>query len=272
MPELPEVETTRRGLEPLLVGQRILAAVVRNRALRQPVTRGLPQRLAGATVHALTRRGKYLLLDCGTGTLIVHLGMSGRLWVVQDGTPPTVHDHFDLVLDNGTIVRLRDPRRFGLVLWRAGDPLADALLASIGPEPLSAGFDGAALHAAARHRATAIKHVLMDSHVVAGVGNIYANEALFRAGIDPRTPASRLSLKRCVTLVQRIRETLELAINAGGSSLRDYVGSDGMAGNYQSQFMVYDRAGEPCPRCGAAVKGIRQGQRSTYYCPRCQQR
>jgi formamidopyrimidine-DNA glycosylase len=270
VPELPEVETTRRGLEPLLVGQRILAAIVRNRALRQPVTRGLPQRLAGATVHALTRRGKYLLLDCGTGTLIVHLGMSGRLWVVQDGAPPTAHDHFDLVLDNGIIVRLRDPRRFGLVLWRAGDPLADALLASIGPEPLSGGFDGAALHAAARNRATAIKHVLMDSHVVAGVGNIYANEALFRAGIDPRTPAGRLSLERCATLVQRIRETLELAINAGGSSLRDYVGSDGMAGNYQSQFLVYDRAGEPCPRCGAAVKGIRQGQRSTYFCPKCQ--
>ena len=270
MPELPEVETTRRGLEPLLVGRRILAAIVRNRALRQPITRGLPQRIAGTTVRSLTRRGKYLLLDCGAGTLIVHLGMSGRLWVVKDGAPPTTHDHFDLVLDNGTVVRLRDPRRFGLVLWRAGDPLAHALLASIGPEPLSAGFDGAALHAATRNRATAIKHVLMDSHVVAGVGNIYANEALFRAGIDPRTPAGKLSLERCVTLVQRIRETLELAINAGGSSLRDYVGSDGMAGNYQSQFLVYDRAGEPCPSCDAAVKGIRQGQRSTYYCPKCQ--
>src|SRR5688572_23527212 len=270
MPELPEVETTKRGLEPLLVGQRIRAAVVRDRRMRQPVPRRLPQLLAGATIRSLARRGKYLLVDCGTGTLILHLGMSGRLWVVRDGEPPAAHDHFDLVLDNGTVVRLRDPRRFGLVLWQAGDPYAHALLASIGPEPLSAGFDGAALHAATRNRSSAIKHVLMDSHVVAGVGNIYANEALFRAGIDPRTPSGKLSLERCVTLVQRIRETLELAINAGGSSLRDYVGSDGMAGNYQSQFLVYDRAGEPCPSCDAAVKGIRQGQRSTYYCPKCQ--
>src|SRR5688500_10047089 len=152
MPELPEVETTRRGLEPLLVGRRIRAAVVRDRRLRQPVPRRLPQLVAGATVRALARRGKYLLLDCGAGTLIVHLGMSGRLWVVRDGAPPAAHDHFDLVMDNGTVVRLRDPRRFGLVLWQAGDPLAHALLAGIGPEPLSPEFDGAALHAVTRGR------------------------------------------------------------------------------------------------------------------------
>jgi formamidopyrimidine-DNA glycosylase len=272
VPELPEVETTRRGLEPLVVGQRIRAAVVRNRAMRQPVPRRLPQWLAGTTVHALGRRGKYLLFDCGSGTLILHLGMSGRLWVVRDGAPPAAHDHFDLVLENGTIVRLRDPRRFGLVLWQAGDPLAHPLLANIGPEPLSAAFDGAALHAATRNRSTAIKHVLMDSHVVAGVGNIYANEALFRAGIHPRTAAHRLSRERCGLLAERIRETLELAIVAGGSSLRDYVGSDGMAGNFQSQFMVYDRAGDACPRCGTVIKGIKQGQRSTFYCPGCQKK
>jgi formamidopyrimidine-DNA glycosylase len=272
MPELPEVETTRRGLEPLLVGQRIRAAVVRNRALRQPVPRGLAQRLAGATVLALTRRGKYLLFDCGAGTLIVHLGMSGRLWVVRDGAPPAAHDHFDLILDNGTLVRLRDPRRFGLVLWQPGDALSHALLANIGPEPLSAGFDGAALHAATRNRTAPIKHVLMDSRVVAGVGNIYANEALFRAGIHPRAAAGRLSRGRCALLVQEIRATLELAIVAGGSSLRDYVRSDGLAGNFQSQFMVYDRAGEACQRCATPIRGIRQGQRSTFYCPRCQQR
>ena len=270
MPELPEVETTRRGLEPLLVGQRIRAVVVRDRRLRQPVPRRLPQLVAGATVRNLTRRGKYLLVDCGTGTLIVHLGMSGRLWVVQDGAQPAPHDHFDLVLENGTVVRLRDPRRFGLVLWQAGDALAHPLLASIGPEPLSAAFDGSALHAVTRRRSAPIKHVLMDSHVVAGVGNIYASEALFRAGIHPRAAAGRLSRARGALLAEKVRETLEVAITAGGSSLRDYVRSDGLAGNYQSQFLVYDRAGEPCRSCGTKIRGIRQGQRSTYYCPKCQ--
>jgi formamidopyrimidine-DNA glycosylase len=272
MPELPEVETTRRGLEPLLVGQRIRTVVVRNRRLRLPVPRRLPQFVAGTTIRSLARRGKYLLVDCGPGTLILHLGMSGRLWVVTDGAAPAPHDHFDLVLDSGAVVRMRDPRRFGLVLWQAGDPLAHPLLAEIGPEPLSAAFDGAMLHAATRSRSAAIKHVLMDSHVVAGVGNIYANEALFRAGISPRTSARRLSRQRCHVLAAKIRETLELAINAGGSSLRDYLRSNGMAGNYQSQFMAYDRAGEPCRRCGALIREIRQGQRSTFYCPRCQRR
>ncbi|HEX9685102.1 MAG TPA: bifunctional DNA-formamidopyrimidine glycosylase/DNA-(apurinic or apyrimidinic site) lyase [Burkholderiales bacterium] len=272
MPELPEVETTRRGLEPLLVGQRIRTVVVRDRRLRQPVPRRLPQLIAGATIRALARRGKYLLVDCGSGTLLLHLGMSGRLWVVRDGAAPTPHDHFDLVLENGTVVRLRDPRRFGLVLWQAGDPLAHPLLAEIGPEPLSGAFDGAVLHAAARNRSAAIKHVLMDGHVVAGLGNIYANEALFRAGISPRIAARRLSRERCNALAASIRETLELAIEAGGSSLRDYVASNGMAGNYQSQFLVYDSAGSPCRRCGAKIRGMRQGQRSTFFCPSCQRR
>lgn len=272
MPELPEVETTRRGLEPLLVGQRIRTAIVRNRALRQPVPRRLPQFVAGATIRALARRGKYLLLDCGAGTLIVHLGMSGRLWVVEDGTPVTAHDHFDLVLENGTVVRLRDPRRFGLVLWHAGDPRTHALLAGIGPEPLANEFGGEALHAGTRGRSAAIKHVLMDGRVVAGLGNIYANEALFEAGIHPRTAAGRLSRGRCALLAEKIRETLERAIVAGGSSLRDYVGGDGAAGSFQSQFRVYDRAGEPCRRCGAGIRGVRQGQRSTFFCPKCQRR
>jgi formamidopyrimidine-DNA glycosylase len=270
MPELPEVETTRRGLAPLVIGQRVQGVVVRNRALRQPVPRELPRLIAGATIRGLARRGKYLLVDCGVGTLIVHLGMSGRLWVVTGNAPPTPHDHFDLNLENGTVVRLRDPRRFGLVLWQRGDAAAHPLLASIGPEPVSADFDGAWLYRVTRSRATAIKHVLMDGQVVAGVGNIYANEALFRAGIPPRTAARRLTRERCRVLVEKIRETLELAIGAGGSTLRDYVASDGQAGYFQNQFMVYDRAGEPCYRCGVSVKGIRQGQRSTYYCPGCQ--
>jgi formamidopyrimidine-DNA glycosylase len=270
MPELPEVETTRRGLAPLLVGKRIKAAVVRHHGLRQPVPRNLSKLLAGTTIHHLTRRGKYLLFDCGTGTLILHLGMSGRLWVVNTGTPAEKHDHFDLVLENGTVVRLRDPRRFGLVLWHKGDPLGHPLLAAIGPEPFSLEFDGARLYRATRNRSAAIKLVLMDSHVVAGVGNIYANEALFRAGIRPSTPAQRLSRERCDVLAKRVRETLQDAIGAGGSSLRDYVGSDGLAGNFQSQFMVYGRAGQPCQHCGTTIKEIRQGQRATFYCPRCQ--
>ncbi len=272
MPELPEVETTRRGLEPLLVGQCIRAAVVRDRRMRQPVPRKLPQLVAGTTIRGLARRGKYLLVDCGAGHLILHLGMSGRLWVVPNGEPPAAHDHFDLVLENGTVVRLRDPRRFGLVLWQAGDPLAHALLARIGPEPLSDAFDGPALHAATRSRSAAIKLVLMDSRVVAGVGNIYANEALFRAGINPRLAAGRLSRDRCNRLVAEIRRTLKRAIVAGGSSLRDYVRSDGLAGNFQSEFTVYGRAGEPCPRCATKIREIRQGQRSTFFCPRCQRR
>jgi formamidopyrimidine-DNA glycosylase len=259
-----------RGLEPLLVGQRIRAAIVRDRRMRQPVPRRLPQLLAGTTIRGLARRGKYLLVDCGAGHVILHLGMSGRLWVVRNGEPPAPHDHFDLVLENGTVVRLRDPRRFGLVLWQAGDPLAHALLARIGPEPLSNAFDGTVLHAATRNRSAAIKLVLMDSHVVAGVGNIYASEALHRAAIHPGTMAGRLSRGRCDALAQAVRTTLEAAIRAGGSSLRDYVRSDGLAGNYQNEFLVYDRAGEPCRRCGGKIREMRQGQRSTFYCPRCQ--
>ncbi|MDH3287749.1 MAG: bifunctional DNA-formamidopyrimidine glycosylase/DNA-(apurinic or apyrimidinic site) lyase [Betaproteobacteria bacterium] len=270
MPELPEVETTRRGLEPLLVGQRIRTAVVRNHALRFRVPRRLPRLVTGTTVRALNRRGKYLLVDCGSGTLILHLGMSGRLLIVDTAAPVMAHDHFDLVLENDTVVRLRDPRRFGLVLWQPGNPLTHALLARIGPEPLSPEFNGAWLHRVTRSRGAAIKPVLMDGHVVAGVGNIYANEALFRARIHPGTRARRLSASRCALLAVKIRETLELALQAGGSSLRDYVASDGRAGYFQDQFLVYGRAGEPCFGCGTTIRQTRQGQRSTFFCPRCQ--
>jgi formamidopyrimidine-DNA glycosylase len=277
MPELPEVETTRRGLASAVEQRRIERAVVRHRGMRQPVPRGLERRLAGARIASLSRRGKYLLFEClqadgKTGTLIVHLGMSGRLWLVNAATPPEKHDHFDLVIDNGRIVRLRDPRRFGLVLWQSGDPLAHPLLAAIGPEPLTTDFDGAVLHRETRSRSAAIKLVIMDSHVVAGVGNIYANEALFQAGIDPRTPAQRVSRARCDALAAAIKQTLALAIDAGGSSLRDYVGSDGMAGNFQNQFLAYGRAGEPCTRCGTIIRELRQAQRATCYCPVCQRR
>ena len=218
MPELPEVETTRRGLERHLAGQKIARVIVRDGRLRQPVPHRLPALLAGATITSLTRRGKYLLINCGKGTLIMHLGMSGRLWLVKDGVPPDKHDHFDLVLTNHKIVRLRDPRRFGLVLWQTGDPLRHPLLARIGPEPLSAEFDGAWLHRATRNRSAAIKLVLMDSHVVAGIGNIYANEALCRAGINPKLGARRLTRARCTTLVEAIRKTLTEAIEAGAAA------------------------------------------------------
>lgn len=272
MPELPEVETTRRGLAPHLVNQRVRRAVVRNAGLRVPVPKDLPERIAGTRIRDVERRGKYLLIDCGTGTLIVHLGMSGRLWLVDESTPIGVHDHFDLVLESGKIVRLRDPRRFGLVLWQDRDASLHPLLASIGPEPLSPDFSGEWLYETTRNRAAAIKLVLMDSHVVAGVGNIYASEALFRAGINPKLPARRIGRSRYELLAEKIRETLEAAIRAGGSTLRDFVGGDGRAGYFQNEHLVYGRGGEPCRTCGTEIRELRQGQRSTFYCPSCQRR
>jgi formamidopyrimidine-DNA glycosylase len=272
VPELPEVETTKRGLAPHLVGKRIRTAIVRNHAMRQPIPKRLPQLVAGATIESVERRAKYLLIGCGRGTLIVHLGMSGRLWLVDATAPVATHDHFDLVLENGTAVRLRDPRRFGLVLWQTGDPLAHPLLSSIGPEPLSPDFGGAALYEATRNRSAAVKLVLMDSHVVAGVGNIYASEALFRAKINPKLAAHRVSRARYEVLAEKVRETLEAAISAGGSTLRDYVGGDGRAGYFQNEHLVYDRAGEPCYTCGTAIREVKQGQRATFYCPLCQRR
>ena len=272
MPELPEVETTRRGLAPHLVNQRIRSVIVRNAALRVPVPQGLAERLVGATIRSLLRRGKYLLLDCGEGTLIVHLGMSGRLWLVGSDAQIGAHDHFDLVLENGRVVRLRDPRRFGLVVWHEHTSPQHALLASIGPEPLSADFSGAWLYEITRNRSAAVKLVLMDSHVVAGVGNIYASEALFRAGINPKLAAHRIGRSRYDVLAAKIQETLEAAIQAGGSTLRDFVGGDGRAGYFQNEHLVYGRRGEPCIKCGTAIREIRQGQRSTFYCPSCQRR
>ena len=277
MPELPEVETTRRGLLDSVCGRRVRRAIVRHRGMRLPVPRGLEQQLAGARVRELRRRGKYLIFDCDTadgqqGSLILHLGMSGRLWRVDAGTPPEKHDHFDLEMDNGRVIRLRDPRRFGLVLWCRGDPLVHPLMRDIGPEPLTADFDGAVLHRGIRNRTSAIKPVIMDSHLVCGVGNIYANEALFRAGIDPRMPANRLSRARCHVLAREIKAVLSEAIDAGGSSLRDYVDSNGMAGNFQNHFLVYGRAGETCTRCGSIIRETKQGQRASCWCPGCQKR
>jgi len=268
VPELPEVEVTRRGLVPHLTGRMISAVAVRQPRLRWPVPRAV-RLLAGRKVQAVRRRGKYLLLDCGDGHLILHLGMSGSLRVLPHGTPAEKHDHFDLVLGD-RLIRLRDPRRFGAVLWTQAAVDDHPLIANLGIEPLSRALDPARLFALTRLRRTAIKLFLMDGRQVVGVGNIYASESLFRAGIDPRTRAGRLSLERCARLSKAIKETLRSAIRAGGSSLRDYVGADGHAGGFQNRYWVYDRGGKPCRRCGATVRRIVQGQRSTFFCPRCQ--
>jgi formamidopyrimidine-DNA glycosylase len=269
MPELPEVETTRRGLLPDLAGRRVHAVVARHTALRYPLPRNLSRLLAGQTLLGIDRRGKYLLFRFDKGTLILHLGMSGSLRLVDAGAPPGRHDHLDLVFGR-RLVRLRDPRRFGAVLWVQGDAAAHPLLARLGIEPLSDAFDGIWLHTATRGRSTPIKLFLMDSHAIVGIGNIYASESLFRAGIDPRTPAGRLSRRRCERLAAAVKATLDAALDAGGSTLRDFIHSDGGSGWFQQQHFVYGREGEPCRTCGAKVRALRMGQRSTFHCPRCQ--
>jgi formamidopyrimidine-DNA glycosylase len=268
MPELPEVEVTRRGLAPHLAGRVISGVEIRQPRLRWPVSRAL-RSLAGRTVRAVLRRGKYLLVDCGDGHLILHLGMSGSLRVLAAGTPAGKHDHFDLLLGD-RVLRLRDPRRFGAVLWTSDAIDAHPLLANLGVEPLTRALAPARLHALTRGHRAAIKLFLMDGRRVVGVGNIYASESLFRAGIDPRTPAKRLSLERCARLAQAIKHTLRAAIRAGGSTLRDFVGADGHAGEAQRRYWVYDREGKPCRRCGTPVRRLVQGQRSTFFCPGCQ--
>jgi formamidopyrimidine-DNA glycosylase len=268
MPELPEVEVTRRGLAPHLVGQVISAVAVREPRLRWPIPRSV-HGLAGRTVRAVRRRGKYLLVDCGDGHLILHLGMSGSLRLVPPGTPAGKHDHFDLLLGERCL-RLRDPRRFGAVLWTEKDLDAHPLLAHLGIEPLSSALTGARLHKLSRGLRLSAKQFLMDAKRIVGVGNIYASESLFRAGIDPRRRAGRISVSESQKLVIAIKATLRAAIKAGGSSLRDFVGSDGESGYFQNRTRVYDRAGMPCRRCRTPIKRIVQGARATYYCPRCQ--
>lgn len=269
MPELPEVETTRTGLLPRLQGRTLRRIEVRNPRLRWPVPPDLEARLAGKPLKNMTRRGKYLLFDFGPVTQIVHLGMSGSLRFAGPNEPAALHDHLDWLFDDGTVLRLRDPRRFGAVLW-TDDPAHHPLLAHLGPEPLTPAFDADYLHAQCRHRNAAIKQVIMDASVVVGVGNIYASESLFHAGIRPATGARRLSRPACARLVEAIKRVLAAAIAAGGSSLRDYVASDGELGYFQLQTRVYDRAGLPCKTCGTPIRRIVQGQRASFYCPACQ--
>jgi formamidopyrimidine-DNA glycosylase len=268
MPELPEIEVTCRGIAPQLVGRTIAMVTVREPRLRWPITNAV-RSLAGRAVRAITRRGKYLLFDCGDGHLILHLGMSGSLRLLAPGTPPGKHDHFDLEFD-GKLLRLRDPRRFGAVLWTAQPPEEHPLLRHLGVEPLSRALDGPRLHALTRGYRTAIKQFLMDGRRIVGVGNIYASESLFLAAIHPRTRAGVLSAQRSARLAHAVKDTLRAAIRAGGSSLRDFVGSDGVYGCFQRRAWVYGREGQKCRRCGAQIRRIVQGQRATYYCPGCQ--
>lgn len=272
MPELPEVEVTRRGVAPYLEGQVVTGVTLRHAGLRWPFPAGLAETLRGHAILGTGRRGKYLLIHFGHGTLIVHLGMSGHLRILPLGVAPQKHDHFDLEV-GPQLMRMTDPRRFGAVLWH---PVADGavethlLLRGLGVEPLEPGFSGQILYRQSRNRSAAIKQVLLAGDIVVGVGNIYASESLFRARINPTTPAQRISLVRYARLAQAIREILTAAIAQGGSTLRDFIGVDGRYGYFQQSYFVYDRSGQPCRVCGHALRQIKQGQRSTFYCAHCQ--
>ena len=270
MPELPEVETTCRGITPYVHGQTVRAVVVRQPRLRWSVPRALVTQLPGQTIDQITRRGKYLLLGTRAGTVIIHLGMSGSLRVVPQSTAPGKYDHVDLVFKNGDCLRLRDPRRFGAVLWTRTDPARHRLLAHLGPDPLSAAFSGEYLYRRTRGRRRAIRDFLLDGREVAGIGNIYANESLFAAGIDPRRAAGRISRPRYGRLAQAIRATLRRGIAKGGTTLRDFRDSHGRPGFFQLTLKVYGRAGEPCGRCGKTVRAQPLGGRRVFFCPRCQ--
>ena len=270
MPELPEVETTRRGIEPTVVGHVLEKVIVREPRLRWRVPRDLPQLAAGQRVKQLRRRAKYLIFDLERGSMILHLGMSGSLRVMPCSTPPALHDHVDIVMDSGLCLRLNDPRRFGSLLWTDTDPLAHPLLRSLAPEPLSEAFDGEYLARAAKGRRVAIKQLIMNGQVVVGVGNIYASEALFRAGIRPRRSAGRLKRPQFDALVKSIKAVLKDAIREGGTTLRDYINPEGMPGYFRQKLFVYERTQDPCRVCRTPIKHLVQGQRSTYFCPQCQ--
>lgn len=275
MPELPEVETTRRGMLPL-VDQTVKSVTIRHIMLRWPIPQHLVETLPKQTLRALTRRAKYILCEFDSGTLLLHLGMSGRICLLDDNYPAEKHDHFDIEFEGGQVLRFRDPRRFGAVLWLEKDAAHDKprhmLLDSLGPEPLDEDFNGAYLHQSLANKTLAIKNAIMDGHVVVGVGNIYASESLFRARIHPETSAKAVSLAQCKKLVAEIKATLNDALAAGGSSLRDFFGADGNPGYFQQSYYVYGRTNEPCRICAKPIQCIRLGQRSTFYCAACQKR
>jgi formamidopyrimidine-DNA glycosylase len=270
VPELPEVETTRRGIAAALQARRVVELTVRDRRLRWPVAAELEAAIRGRTVLAVERRAKYLLIRFDAGTLIVHLGMSGSLRVAAPHLPHKTHDHWELLLDDGSTLRFHDPRRFGSLHWTAADPANHPLLARLAPEPLGDAFDAEYLHRVTRKRSVAIKQLIMNSQLVVGVGNIYASEALFRAGIAPRRAARRLTRAETAKLVRSIKDVLSAAIEIGGTTLRDYVNAQGTPGYFRQELFVYERAGERCRVCRAVVKQFTQGQRSTYWCSTCQ--
>lgn len=269
MPELPEVETARRGIEPAIVGQSVCGLVVRNPHLRWPVPDNLSALLDGQRVRAVRRRAKYLLIDVDRGSVLIHLGMSGQIRVVTADTALRKHDHVDFVLGSGAILRLHDPRRFGCVLWQPKDEV-HPLLQKLGPEPLGCEFTAQRLFAMSRNRQTAVKPFLMDQRVVVGVGNIYATEALFYAGIDPRRSAGRISLSRYERLEKAVRDILSEAIKRGGTTLRDYVSPQGEPGWFALQLAAYEREGEPCGTCQRPIRRVILGQRASYFCSHCQ--
>jgi formamidopyrimidine-DNA glycosylase len=250
--------------------RRVADVIVRERRLRWPIAAGLETAIRGHTVRGIERRAKYILIRFDSGTLILHLGMSGSLRLVKADTPLNTHDHWDIRMDGGRVLRFHDPRRFGSLHWTEADPALHPLLAKLAPEPLSEAFDGEYLYRATRKRSVAIKHLIMNSQVVVGVGNIYASEALFRAQVSPRRAARRLTRRETEALAQAIKDVLGEAIKIGGTSLRDYVNADGAPGYFRQKLFVYERAGEACRVCGSAVKQFAQGQRSTYWCSTCQ--
>ncbi len=275
MPELPEVETTRRGIEPHISGQRITKMDIRQPKLRWPIPEHLQQTVKGLTVLATKRRAKYLLIELGkqnslVGTLIIHLGMSGSLRIIQGkALPPAKHEHFDIAFNNKYLLRFTDPRRFGACLWMACDESL-AILDNLGPEPLDEVFESDYLFKKSRKRTVSIKSFIMDQKVVVGVGNIYASECLFLSGINPKKAAGKISKAKYLALVDAIKQVLKKAINEGGTTLKDFVGSDGKPGYFAQQLNVYGRTGQECPNCQQAIKQITQGQRSTFYCSACQ--
>ncbi|MBL8300485.1 MAG: bifunctional DNA-formamidopyrimidine glycosylase/DNA-(apurinic or apyrimidinic site) lyase [Rhodanobacteraceae bacterium] len=269
MPELPEVETTRRGLAPHLLGRRVQRLTIRQLQLRWPIAAGLREHLPGQQLEQIERRAKYLLVHTRAGSALLHLGMSGSLRVLPEATPAGAHDHVDWHLDSGQVLRYTDPRRFGCQLWQNPGQV-HALLAGLGPEPLSDAFDGDYLWQRSRGRRSGVKLFLMDQKIVVGVGNIYAAEALFAAGIHPARAAGKVSLARYRALADAVRQILNYAIDRGGTTLRDFISPDGLPGYFEQELFVYGRAGEACKRCATPVRSIALGQRSTFFCPRCQ--
>ncbi|MCD6527804.1 MAG: bifunctional DNA-formamidopyrimidine glycosylase/DNA-(apurinic or apyrimidinic site) lyase [Desulfuromonas sp.] len=270
MPELPEVETVRAGLCDLITSQTIREVKVYQSKLRYPVPADISARISGQVVQGFERRAKYLLLKMPHEAVIIHLGMSGSLRWLSACTAPEKHDHVDILFTNGGCLRYRDPRRFGLIVLSPYPPAQHRLLSSLGPEPLSDRFDALYLYEKSRSRRLPIKSFIMDNHCVVGVGNIYANEALFSSGLHPKLPAERLTMEQCYALVGTIKDVLSAAIAAGGTTLQDFVNGHGQPGYFQQQLYVYGRAEQPCLKCGTFIETVRIGQRSSYYCPECQ--